>query len=62
MVIKENEQKNFENSVLELLKQVESLRKFNWINCSDEELEKARTKITSLQGLSNEIQSLLQGR
>ena len=49
----------FEKSIECILKEVFDLKKFDWVNCTDGELLKAREKIVKLKKLGIEVQKLI---
>ncbi len=49
----------FEKAVEYLAKEVVDLKKFDWVNCTDEELLEAREKIAKLKKLGIEVQKLI---
>jgi len=49
----------FEKAVEYLAKEVVDLKKFDWVNCTDEELLEAREKIAKLKKLGLEVQKLI---
>ncbi|MBQ9141620.1 MAG: hypothetical protein IJX63_07485 [Lachnospiraceae bacterium] len=54
-----NSAERFEKAVEYLLKEVMDLKKFDWVNCTDEELLKAREKIAKLKKIGVEVQKLI---
>ena len=54
-----NSAEMFEKAVEYLSKEVVDLKKFDWVNCTDEELSRAREKISKLKKLGGEVQKLI---
>jgi hypothetical protein len=55
----ENGAEIFEKALGYILREVSDLKKFDWVNCTDEELIKAREKITKLKKVFAEVQKLI---
>ena len=49
----------FDKSLEYILKEVGELKKFDWVNCTDEELLRAREKIAKLKRAFTEVQKLI---
>lgn len=49
----------FEKALEYILKEVSDLKKFDWVNCTDEELSRARGKIAKLKKVFVETQKLI---
>lgn len=52
-----NEEEELEKSIKKIEAYLERYRKFNWINCSEEELQKARTRMKKLIKLYEKIKN-----
>lgn len=55
----ENNVEMFEKALEYILKEVSDLKKFDWVNCTDEELSRARGKIAKLKKVFVETQKLI---
>jgi len=49
----------FDSNLDCVLREVTLLKKFDWVNCSDEELAEARAKIVKLKRLFEELQRIM---
>lgn len=57
-----NSAEMFEKALEYLSKEVMELKKFDWVNCTDEELLRAREKIAKLKRFGVEVQGLIKLR
>ena len=49
----------FEKALESIKKRINELKKFNWVTCSDEELNTARKQINSMMKLHDDIKKLV---